>query len=128
MTTEFQVLLRHTQNNNGVTPIGEPFTVLRMAEGEDQVTAELQKSGFIVLGVTPVRAVVDWYKPALTRDEVAYLLGVTPDTVTKTKAAGLFPFAAIGNGIYPTALIHAYIRKNLNQAGKDLAEEIKTAA
>ena len=128
MKTEFQALLCPTLNNNGFTPVGQPFTVSRIAEGEDQVRDELSASGFKVLGVTAVRAVVDWSKPALTRDEFAALLGVTADTVSKAKATGHFPFAAIGNGLYPTALVHAFIRKNLNPAGKALAEELRQEA
>lgn len=106
---------------------GPMLTVTRIAEGADQVRAELEAAGKVVHGITEIRAVVDWSKPAYTRDEVGVLLGITGDTVSKNKGTGQFPFAAIGNGVYPAKLVHAFIAKNLNPAGKKLAQELEAA-
>ncbi len=139
MTREFQVLYRERKpagyeiglpGPNGretvidMGSLGPVMTVLVLCESEDQARNQFEASGFLVVAVNFVRAVVDWSKPNLDRDEAAEYLRIKGDTLSINKGGGEIPFAKVGRGIYPRAWLDQLVNDSANAAGKRIAKDL----
>lgn len=127
MNREWQVIYR--ARLAGGVEFGPPQVLDGViAAAADQVEAMLQTHGFVVLKVTPTRAVVDWAKPNFDREEAAEFFCITSKTLTNVKGAGDIPFAQLGNGIYPRVLLEEFVKTRLNKAGQEIQKDLERAA
>jgi hypothetical protein len=108
---EFQARYRATA--------GPIETVNIIAESAEDVRGELLAAGYLVLGVTLVRAVVDWQKPVWDLDEFAAAMNIKGGTLSGKKGAGTIPWNATIGGVPRTAALK-WFEKNLNEAGEKL--------
>lgn len=126
MNREFQAVYRHTEPTSvGSRAIGDALSVNVVAESADRAHMALTDAGLAVISIAEIRALVDWSKPVLTRDEFGALLNLKPGTVSSLKTIGKIPWSSFGNGGCPTALAKAFVERHLNSLGKKLLAEIK---
>ena len=117
MNREFQARYRATD---------APIQVVNIiAESADDVRGELLAAGFTVIGVTQVRAVVDWNKPVWDLDEFAAAMNIKGGTLSGKKGAGTIPWNATIGGVPRTAAL-AWFEKQLNESGKKLLTQAAT--
>lgn len=116
MNREFQILYQSR------TPGSDPRTINVVARNEDTARGWLNTGEFRVLGITELRAVVDWDKPVWSLDEYAEALNLSGNYLTKRKAAGDLPWNDAIKGV-PSAVAKRFIAAGLNEAGKKFVEE-----
>lgn len=126
MTREFHVLYRMTSATGTAAqvPVGPVLALSAQAEGADQLEAQFAAAGLQVVGINPVRAIVDWSLPNFDRDEAAEFLRISAQTLSINKGGGEIPWAAIGKGIYPRAWMEKFVANHANRTGKAIAEQI----
>jgi len=129
MKREFQALCRATTRNNGISPVGEPFTVRHICDGGDQFAAMLKAGGLFVMpeSIVEIRAVVDWDKPVWDLDEFAAAMSIKGGTLSAKKGDGKIPWSSAVNGV-PRRVAMKWIEDNLNQAGKAIVQQLEVAA
>lgn len=131
MNREFQAryrVVRQSGPGDVIQPSYEILTVTLIAEGADQVAAELSGAGLQVLGVSEIRPIVDWAKPNFDRDEAAAFLGWDPNTLSRNKGSGDVPFSGVGKGLYPRAWLEQMILNAANPAGQRVFKQLEEAA
>ena len=111
--------MNHEFQARYLTAAGPIETVNIIAEHAQDVRGELLAAGFVVLGVTEVRAVVDWSKPVWDRDEFAAAMSIKAGTLSSKKGDGTIPWNAAIGGV-PRTVALAWFEKQLNDAGKKL--------
>ena len=137
MNHEYQALCRETQqalpDEVGMagaifvhaTGFGVPFTVTRIARDKEQFEAELQAAQLEVLGITEVRAVVDWDKPLWSLDEFGAAMNIRGGTLCGNKASGKIPWSTLAKGC-PRHVALKWIEDSLNEAGKAILKKPRT--
>lgn len=97
------------------------FTLEHAAPTAEAFRAVLEAEGLRVLSVTPVKALLDHSKPLLDTEEMAYLLGVNPGTLSQIKAKGELPFTMVnGRVVYERRLVEFHLASNRNPAARQL--------
>lgn len=99
-----------------------------IAPDEQSVQSALEGAkDILVLGVTEIRAVVDWDKPVWDLEEFAAAMSIRGGTLSGKKANGTIPWSSVVNGVSRRVAMK-YIEDTLNPIGKSIAQELDRAA
>lgn len=127
VTREFQVIYRVMEAPNSTVPASLPQAINLIAEDAEEAKALLVNAHYEVLGVTEIRAVVDWDKPVWNLDEFAAAMGIRGGTLSAKKGDGTIPWSSKVNGV-PHRVAMKWIEDSLNPAGKKVLEELQSEA
>ena len=117
MNREFHVIYRQ--------PAGAAQTVNVISESDLEVKSMFEREGFHIMGITQIRAVVDWEKPVWDLDEFAAAMSIKGGTLSGKKGNGKIPWSSEVGGV-PRRVALKWIEGTLNPAGKKVLEDIES--